>query len=149
MSDEITVEPLNEAELAWVTQECENARRIVDQYSPSDRDTALTPEVLDRAFKAACAANPQDPDHANAIINAIGIAFGQYLVDQLGLRWAAVTDEHGCELSVVGDLSEGNMVVRPTNLVAKRWVNGTTDFLWYVFRGVSDDWANFQQEDRA
>ena len=74
---------------------------------------------------------PADGNYANAVINAIGIAFGQYLVDTLGFQWCTVSDSHGQELAVVALPDTAKVLVFPPNLVAKRWESGTTDFLSY------------------
>jgi hypothetical protein len=139
------IEPLNDAEQQWVAAELRNARQLVDRLVPADAGAAMTPQVLDRAYKAARQSaghggqGRQDADAANAIINAVGIAFGQHLVDQLGFTWVAVFDEHGSEIAVVGLPGQANMLVFPPNLVAKRWAAGTVDFLAHVCTGIEDD----------
>ncbi|MCG8407459.1 MAG: DUF3806 domain-containing protein [Phycisphaerales bacterium] len=146
MSNQRKIEPLNPAERDWVTEELGNAQRLVKQFSPVDEGARMTPGVLDRVFKQAYESNPNDSDHGNAVINAVGIAFGQYLVDELGYEWVMVTDEHGCEIAVVALPGTANVLVFPPNLVAKRWVSGTTDFLWYVYQGIEEDLVMFRQE---
>lgn len=133
------IEPLNDAEQRWVTAELGNARTLVDTLSPEDAGAKLTPEVLDRAFKAARASAGENADAANAIINAVGMAFGQYLVDQLGFKWVAVFDKDGSEIAVVALPGKADMLVFPPTLVAKRWGTGTTDFLGYVYKGIQED----------
>lgn len=144
--NERRIEPLNDAEQRWVATELDDARRLVDALSPADAGAALTPEVLDRAFKAARASAGQDADAANAIINAVGMAFGQYLVEQLGLKWVAVFDDDGSEIAVVGLPGQADMLIFPPNLVAKRWVDGTTDFLGYVYKGIEEDFRKFEAD---
>ncbi len=144
MSDQ-KIEPLNEAEQDWVVEELGNAALLVRHFSPDDVGVPFRPEVLDRAYKAAYESDPDDLDHSNAVINAVGMAFGQYLVDTLGFEWAKVTDKHGCELAVVALPGTADVIVFPTNLVAKRWEAGTVDFLWYVFLGIEEDLLNFRR----
>lgn len=60
------------------------------------------------------------------MINALGLAFGQYLVDRLGLVWKLVEDEHGTEVAVHGQV--GDVLVFPPNLVAKRLEDRVTGF---------------------
>jgi hypothetical protein len=66
----------------------------------------------------------QDREDPNPFINAIGSAFGQALVDALGLEWAVVSDEHGTEIAVHGQ--PGDILVFPPNLVAKRFARRAT-----------------------
>lgn len=140
------IEPMNEAERAWIRDELANARRLISLHAPDVGDDPYTPEVLDRVFKAAYeSARPSDADYANVTINAIGIAFGQYLVETLRFEWCAVFDGYGQELAVVGLPGKANVLVFPPNLVAKRWTAGTTDFLWYVYKGIEEDFAKFRE----
>lgn len=144
------IEPLNEAEQAWVRDELANARQLVSLHCPDAANAPLTPAILDLAYKAAYEAAPEaDADYANATINAVGIAFGQCLVDTLGFEWCAVLDEHGQELAAVARLGACNIQVFPPNLVAKRWETGTTDFLCYVYQGIEEELARFREEASA
>lgn len=83
----------------------------------------------------------------NAIINYVGIAFGQRLVDGIGLKWVVATDQHGSELAVYGLPGRGDVLVYPANFVAKRWERKETNFLDDAYekiarhvRAVSDEW---------
>ena len=143
------IEPLNDAELAWVTEELANAQKLVAKHCPGVTCEALTPQILDRAYARAYESAPDsDAEYANAVINAIGIAFGQHLVDTLGFEWCAVFDAHGQELAVVAFPDTAKMLVFPPNLVAKRWTDGTTDFLTYVDKGIQDNHSLFREHWR-
>lgn len=140
------IEPLNDAERAWVRDELINARRLVQLHCAEDYNASLTPDILDRAYSAAyCAAPTADADYANAIINAIGIAFGQYLVDTLGFQWCAVFDSQGQELAIVALPETAKVLVFPPNLVAKRWESGATGFLGTVYIGIKDQLEAFRK----
>ena len=87
----------------------------------------------------------------NAIINYVGIAFGQSLVDGLGLKWVVATDQHGCEMAVYGLAGRGDVLVYPANFVAKRWERREANFLEDAYekiardiRAVSDQWKTSQ-----
>ena len=126
---------LNDAEIAWVGEELARARQYTGACCPEDPEASMNPETLDRVFKMCREAKPDD-NEVNNIINAVGIAFGHYLVENLPARWYAVTDQYGCDLAVAEVRGDAQMFVCPTNLVAKRWQDGTTDFLSYVFTGI-------------
>lgn len=150
MFDDQRIEPLNEAEQAWVRDEIARARELVRYYCPDTPDAPLTPEILDRVFADAYDAAPDgDGDYANAMINAVGIAFGQYLVDTLGFEWCAVFDSEGQEIAVVALPDTAKVRVFPPNLVAKRWQNGTTDFLGYVYKGIEGELDRFRRDWEA
>jgi hypothetical protein len=73
-------------------------------------------------------AESEDP---NPVINAFGIAFGQYLVDQLQMTWVVASDQHGTEMAVHGQ--PGDILVYPPNLVAKRYTARETVFFAALF----------------
>jgi hypothetical protein len=81
---------------------------------------------LDAAYLAWFKQHIRETEDPNPIINSFGLSFGQYLVDNLSLNWVVVSDEQGTEIAVHGQ--PGNILVFPPNLVAKRYVQGKTDF---------------------
>lgn len=110
-----TVEPLNAAEQEWVATNVAEAKRMLDGN--------LSPETLDDLWAALLRDEPADP---NPAINMVGLAFGQLLVEGLGLSWVALTDENGTEIAVRG---RGNFTVFPTNFIAKRYAERETNFI--------------------
>jgi hypothetical protein len=115
------VEPLNEAELAWVAENVSVARETVKELGLAD-DGEVEPESLDELW-ARLRSEPGDPNQA---INVVGLALGQLLVTRFGLEWVALTDEHGTEVAVRGP---SNFTVFPTNFIAKRYESGETGFI--------------------
>jgi uncharacterized protein DUF3806 len=101
-------------------------------------------------FAAWIGSKPAETDLINAIINYVGIAFGQALVDGIGLRWAVATDEQGSELVVYGLPGQGDVLVYPANFVAKRWERRETNFLEKAYQQIGTDVrAVFQQWQRS
>src|SRR5690349_14343473 len=96
------IEPINEKEAAWIKVQLNNASKFVEGFSPPDGGQRVTLAALDRAFTAWVALGPSERDLVNAIVNYVGIAFGQALVDGLGLKWVIATDDHGSDLAVHG-----------------------------------------------
>lgn len=109
------VEPLNEAEQKWVGTNVAEAKRMLEGN--------LSAETLDDLWAALLSEEPADP---NPAINMVGLAFGQLLVDRLGLSWVALTDDHGTEIAVRG---LANFTVFPTNFIAKRYAERETRFI--------------------
>ena len=149
------IEPLNRAEFAWVRDELANAQARRIALLTRMLPTSSRRKFSTRRMPLPTTPRPRPmPNYANAVINAIGIAFGQHLVDTLGFQWCAVSDSHGQELAVVALPDTAKVLVFPPNLVAKRWESGTTDFLGYIYTGIKDDLDNFrthweQQEQSA
>lgn len=132
------IEQLNDAERTWIREEIANALELVRVHC--DENAPLTPKMLDRAYSAAYRIAPEaDTGYANAVINATGIAFGQYLVDTLTFQWCIVLDSQGQELAVIAFPETAKMLIFPQNLVGKRWKAGTTEFFEYVYRRIRND----------
>src|SRR6185312_10210548 len=131
-------EPLNQNELLWVQAQLEEASRFIERFSPSDSGAPLTMAALDRAFAAWLASEPAAAD-VNAIINCVGIALGQALVETVGLQWVVATDEYGIELAVHGLPNRGDVLVYPANFVAKRWERREINFVEGALRRIAHD----------
>jgi len=131
-----TIEPLNEDEIAWVAQNLKLAKTIVGTHIPGAQAT-LEPRSLDNAFLGWSEKDQGETVDANTLVNALGIAFGQYLVDRLGMRWVVVSDEAGTDLAVHG--SPGDILIFPTSAVAKRVASGEGPFFEELSRRMSAD----------
>lgn len=133
-----TTAPLNPNELLWIQTQLENAQTFVRTWAP-DASSALSLAALDRAWAAWLASEPAGGDAINPVINCVGVAFGQALVDGIGLQWVIATDEHGSELAVYGLPNRGDVLVYPANFVVKRWERRETNFLEDAYRRIADD----------
>jgi len=133
------IDPVNEHETAWIKTQLENASKFVEGFSKEDPEKPLTLAALDRAFAAWIASEPTETDLINAVINYVGIAFGQSLVDGIGLKWVIATDDQGSELAVHGFPGRGDVLVYPANFVAKRWERRETNFLEKAYQQIGQD----------
>jgi Domain of unknown function (DUF3806) len=131
------VEPLTEKENAWISVQLQNASSFVEAYSPSHTGQPVTLAGLDRAFAAWIATKPTDPKSINAIINCVGVAFGRFLVEGAGFEWVIATDKHGSDLAIYALPGTGDVLVYPTNFVAKRWESRTGNFLAESYDKIS------------
>jgi hypothetical protein len=146
------IEPINKKEAAWIRQQLEAATKFVAQYSPADAGQPLTPAALDRAFAAwmaSIATTSPDGNSVDPVINCVGIAFGQALVDELAFKWMIVTDEQGTDLAVHALPGRGDVLVFPTNFVAKRWERRETNFLEDTYRKIAADVERIAAEWRT
>lgn len=137
--DDVTIEDLTEAEEQWL----QALQRGLARMGVKDAATlcAVFMEARESWWDLPAADRP-DP---NPTINALGAGVGQLLVDDLGLRWALVTDEHGSELGVVG---EHDLVVLPTHAVAKRWASENRSSLEDYLGGVVEAVRGLQEPRR-
>ena len=127
---DLRIEELNEAELGWVAEHVALARTLTEATD----EGAPTPDALDALW--ADWLEHGDPQEANDVINIVGLAFGQRLVDDLGMRWVAATDEHGTEVAV--HHPAGDALVMPPNLVAKRLETREVGFLRPIHDAIAD-----------
>ena len=124
-----TFQDLNQAEREWVAACIAGAESLVAEYCPTQTGQPLTAKLLDETFAGWLTTNDSDTERVNNVINSIGMAFGQLLVDQVGFKWVVVTDEFGCDMGVLALPGSGDVLVCPTHVVAKRWESRETSFL--------------------
>ena len=143
----LRIEPPTASELDWVSSGVKLAESLAEDYGGAEPGSPLTLTALDTAYTnwlhAWHGTAPEERDDPNPYINGFGLAFGQALVDDGGLDWAVVTDKHGTEIAVHGQ--PGDLLVFPTNFVAKRFERGDTDFMQASF----DEIRSQVQELRA
>ena len=117
------LESLTATERVWVADNLARARELAATWGAGlaglDRYWASRSEALRSAG--------EDP---NPLINMVGIALGQYFVDELDLTWMIATDDYGTELAVYRE--RNRVMLYPCNLVAKRWESSETTFLEQV-----------------
>lgn|GEM_PF-1627393 len=133
------IEPINEKEEAWIKTQLEGASKFVEGFSLTDGGQPLSLGALDRAFCSWLTSGPWDTNVVNAIVNHVGIAFGQALVDGIGLKWVIATDHQGSDLAVYGLPDRGGVLVYPANFVAKRWERREANFLEEAYRQIAHD----------
>jgi hypothetical protein len=101
------------AELNWIDEHV----RIVREMANGE----VTAAELDSLWEPWIESWQPGAEDPNFFIDAFGLAFGQILADELRLEWKLVEDEHGSEIALHG--SVGEILVFPTNTVAKRFVD--------------------------
>jgi hypothetical protein len=122
-SDDPTLEPLTAAEVDWVRSSIAELSEQDVRFGDIDDLGRHYDEMLNAWLRLDDAHRP-DP---NAIINQIGLAFGQYVADHAKLDWIVATDQHGTEIAL--HRARGNVLLYPTNVVAKRWAEHTRNTL--------------------
>jgi hypothetical protein len=114
-TDDPVLEPLTADEVDWVRS---SIAGLLDQdvrIGDIDDLGRHYDEMLNAWLRLNEAQRP-DPD---GIINQIGLAFGQYVADHAKLDWTVATDQRGTEIALHRE--RGNVLIYPTNLIAKSW----------------------------
>ncbi|WP_203904371.1 DUF3806 domain-containing protein [Virgisporangium aliadipatigenens] len=114
---------MNDVERGWITEHLDHLLAVGVDVRDAEQlgahyDTLLarwlgTPDRLRR-----------DP---NPDVNLIGLGLGAHLAGRTGLEWAVVSDEASTEIALYASL--GDIMIYPTNAVAKRWVGHEIGFL--------------------
>ncbi|HEV3097104.1 MAG TPA: DUF3806 domain-containing protein [Candidatus Dormibacteraeota bacterium] len=126
-------EDLNPSEVTWVGQ-MQEAGRVLHEAYVGRLATIPDLQALDALWvRWQSDRDPGRPD-PNTVVNALGLCFGQQLVDRLGFRWAAITDEYGTEMGCIAQ--PGEVTVFPANLTAKRLEKGAEPFFCDFFSQV-------------
>ncbi len=115
------IEQLTAGEHEWIEQQIALAHEFVQRTLNKDTEGLPSPEDLDQAFDSWLNSQLHDPSDANSVINCVGVAFGQHLVDSTALEWVIASDEYGTELALYGLPGQGDILVYPQNFVAKRY----------------------------
>ena len=113
-------------EQEWVEKAMQLALTLARSYNVAGDRPKLTPAVLDQIY-SAWLANPLPDFEVVGVFNAIGVAFGQYLVDHAGMRWVVYSKDGESDIAVYR--AQGKVVVFPTRLVRKRYLKRETNFL--------------------
>jgi hypothetical protein len=131
------IEQPNDNERLWIQEQLRGAAKLVEIFWPQEAGKPLTLAALDCAFTVWSVGNEKDNKIINAVINRVGVAFGQFLVDGLGLNWVIATDERGSDLAVHGPPGK-DVLIYPANFVAKRWERQEMQFLEKSYNQIAD-----------
>jgi hypothetical protein len=122
--------PLTEAERVTLTAQLAATGRFVADYGSARHADGL--DAVDHAWASWLDRQVVDPEDPEAVIVAVGAAFGLALVEAIpGLDWAIATEgsaEAG-ELAVAGTIGGNAVVVYLASFVAKRYHARTPTFL--------------------
>jgi hypothetical protein len=122
-----TVTPLSDDERQWVATQLEAARAFVADYG-SARTIDLP--AIEHAWASWLDRQAVDPDDPDPVLNAVGVYFGQSLVDSLdGFDWVHTEDDAGVDLAVFGLPGAGDVLIYPASVVSERYASRDAAFL--------------------
>jgi hypothetical protein len=111
------IEPLTDDEVVWV-------RSTIDELAEQGVRTGDIEDLgrhYDELLTEWLRMKESDRPDPHAIINQIGLAFGQHIADHTGLAWGVATSERGPEIALHRPRTPGEVVLYPTDMVAQRW----------------------------
>ena len=118
--------PLNESEKNWILSGIDRGEALINALLGESMSAEKLLAQLDSAYLKWYESDERKTEDPNPIINAFGLTFGQHLCDQCNLGWVVVRDENGTDIAVHGQI--GDILLFPTNFVAKRYERSETGF---------------------
>ena len=124
--------------MQWIRDCLNQAKVLAHKYLALDETVSLDPAVLDRAYATWLALwqNGNASEDPNTVVNCIGLAFGQRLVDSLGMKWVVVADAQGTDMGVCFGPPTTGVLVFPTHTVANRLETRETGFIQTLFEAI-------------
>ena len=137
------VNAITDVEREWVAGQLAAAGRFVADYGSPRHPAGL--DALDHAWASWLDRQSVDPEDPNTVINAVGVAFGQALVDS-GFAWVIAEDADGTDLAVFCLPGAGDVLVYPANLVAKRYEAREQQFLQATHDAILAELAQLREQ---
>jgi hypothetical protein len=135
MSQEMT--ELTDGERAWLARSEAQLRAFAKSLGVTDDAwRPLDPPTLDRTWAAWLAVHVRSEEDPTPIVNAFGVALGQYLADRFRLAWKVVQDGDASEFAIYGQ--PGDLLLFPPKLVAWRYEAGETEFFVRIEEETED-----------
>ena len=136
--DHLDVYALADSQRPWLefrrTYLAEQIRRAVGY----EGDGLIPLVVLDEYWHRFVASPPNAGHKIDAILNSIGVVFGDHLVQRKAFEWTIVSDAYGICIALVALRHKARVVTDPFNFVAKRWDRKEPTFLVAGFQGICD-----------
>ena len=133
-----TFRALDESAERWIADAVAAMRAYLDGSGRLE-DGEVTTSALDDAWvelRSGWRSSGAGEQAIKDAINRVGLAFGQLLVDRLGMSWAIATDNHGTDFAV---RRGSGWVVFPRDVVRKRYATDERGFLTALFEAISRD----------
>jgi hypothetical protein len=132
------VAPLTDAGSAFIQEQLAAAAQFLADYGSAQPGDGL--DRLDHAWAAWLDRQSIDPADPEPVLNAVGVYLGQAIVDGVaGFSWVTVTDDQGTGLAVHGQPGSSDLLIYPSDVVARRYESRTTTFLRAVVNEVATE----------
>ncbi|HMG44895.1 MAG TPA: DUF3806 domain-containing protein [Acidimicrobiales bacterium] len=132
---EVEIDGLSDGEREWIGAQLAVAVELAQRFT-GDTEPVPSLERLDETLRRwRSTGEPSDPD-VDTVVNALGIAYGEHVRQQLRLDWVIATDEYGTDLALHGQ--PGDVVIHPANATAKRVVAGDEGFFPSLYAAMAE-----------
>jgi hypothetical protein len=117
----------------WITKNLQVADSLISKYHIDNYTDKYHPAILDKVFISCLVDLDNNLIEEEIIINALGSAFGSYLINNLNGKWMIYEDKQGTDLAVKLD---DKIHAFPLSSVYKRIDTRETGFfesIYFVF----------------
>ena len=128
-------------EKAWLDQGIAAAQGLGVKYGSSG---PLNPAELDVVFSRWFHEEGEKED-GDLIANALGAAYGEWLIEECGFKWVFITDEHGSKHAIRHAV--GEVTGFPRSSVQKRIEAREEGFFVNLHAGILDQLRRSTEED--
>jgi len=91
---------LTTEQIDFVNHNLTTAKTIISKYASDKADKPFDSKTLDIVLEK-WSSSTADKEKPEEIVDAIGAAFGQGIVDELNCEWKLITDEYGTDITVI------------------------------------------------
>lgn len=116
---------LSGAEELWLAKRLSEAVRFIERHTGSINGV-FDPARLNVAYSAWVRCDVHEREEEREVVNALGTAFGQWLVDTQSMHWVVLTDGGDDDFGLRHPRLE--ISVLPLTIAARRMQSGTDDF---------------------
>jgi hypothetical protein len=124
------VRDLTETDRQWLDDGKRYASALHQRYVPTEK-VDITPESMDRVYKAWCDDQRSDMPPLQSLYQGFGYVLGEMFRERFGHEWKMVTTQFGSEVSLYSALPSAthrDSVLSPLSMVAKRIRDGQPFF---------------------
>jgi hypothetical protein len=94
------LEDLTAEQTNFINQNLTIAKTIISKYTSHGSDKLFDSKTLDLVLEK-WSSSTVDKEKPEQIVDAIGAAFGQGIVDELDCEWKIITDQYGTDVVVI------------------------------------------------
>jgi hypothetical protein len=84
----------------FINQNVSHSKKVISKYLGDGSGGTVDSKALDKVL-AKWSTSTGNKESAKELVDAIGAAFGQEIVDELDFEWKVITDQYGTDITVI------------------------------------------------
>lgn len=98
---EYSLADLTKEQTDFIADKTARAKVFIKKYHSAPASVPFDSKLLDEVLLTWANSHSADKESAEEVIDIIGTAFGQGLVNELNCEWKQLTDEYGTDITVI------------------------------------------------